>query len=109
MTYTVPERFPEVTVRCKANIYFDGKVVSHALTFADGSTKTLGLIYPGSYRFNTVAAEKMEIIAGSCTVRIAGQGDWIGFAAGTRFEVPANSYFEIAVDGGITEYVCSFA
>ncbi len=108
MSYAAPERFANVTVTCKANIYFDGRVVSHAVTLADGSGKTLGLIYPGSYRFTTAAAEKMEIIAGNCTVRIADQGEWIGFTAGTWFEVPANSCFEIVVENGIAEYVCSF-
>jgi hypothetical protein len=108
MSYSAPEKFENVTVACKANIYFDGKVVSHALTFADGSRKTLGLLYPGSYRFGTDAPEKMEIIAGACRVRIGGEGDWIGFAAGTWFDVPGKSSFEIEVSEGIAEYVCSF-
>ncbi|WP_432822095.1 pyrimidine/purine nucleoside phosphorylase [Trichloromonas sp.] len=108
MSYQAPEQFAGVTVDCKANLYFNGKVVSHALTQADGSRKTLGLIYPGSFKFNTGAPEKMEIIAGSCRVRIAGAGDWIGFSAGTWFDVPGNSFFEIEVAEGIAEYVCSF-
>ncbi|MEJ2201452.1 MAG: pyrimidine/purine nucleoside phosphorylase [Desulfuromonadaceae bacterium] len=60
------------------------------------------------FKFNTEAPEKMEIIAGSCRVRIAGSGDWIGFPAGTWFEVPGHSFFEIEVADGIAEYVCSF-
>lgn len=108
MSYRAPETFARVTVSCKANIYFDGKVVSHAVTMEDGSRKTLGLIYPGSYTFNTDAPEKMEIVSGSCRVRIAGQGDWIGFDAGTWFDVPGKSSFEIEVVAGIAEYVCSF-
>ena len=108
MDYHTPEQFSNVTAICKANVYFDGRVVSHIITFADGSRKTLGLIYPGSYRFNTGVAERMEIIAGACRMRIAGQGDWIGFPAGTWFDVPANSFFEIEVGEGIAEYVCSF-
>ncbi len=108
MSYQAPEQFAGVTVVCKANIYFDGKVVSHALTLADGSRKTLGLIYPGTFKFNTGAPEKMEIVAGACRVRIAGAGDWIGFSAGTWFDVPGNSFFEIEVAEGIAEYVCSF-
>ena len=55
--------FKNVTVHAKANIYFDGKVVSHSIVLEDGSKKTLGIIYPGSYHFNTEQAEKMEIIA----------------------------------------------
>jgi uncharacterized protein YaiE (UPF0345 family) len=108
MDYRAPEQFSNVTATCKANVYFDGKVVSHTIIFADGSRKTLGLIYPGSYQFNTGAAERMEIIAGACRARIAAQGDWIGFPAGTRFDVPGNSFFEIEVKEGICEYVCSF-
>ncbi|MDY0269442.1 pyrimidine/purine nucleoside phosphorylase [Trichloromonas sp.] len=108
MSYHAPEAFSQVTAACKANIYFDGKVVSHTLTLADDSRKTLGLIYPGTYKFTTSVPEKMEIIAGACRVRIAGQGDWISFPAGTWFDVPGNSFFEIEVTDGIAEYVCSF-
>jgi purine/pyrimidine-nucleoside phosphorylase len=108
MSYQAPQQFENVTVTCKANLYFDGRVVSHTVAFADGSKKTLGLIYPGSFKFNTDAPERMEIIAGACRVRIAGQGNWIGFAAGTWFDVPGKSFFEIVVDAGVAEYVCSF-
>lgn len=103
-----PAAFTNVTVTCKANIYFDGKVVSHTIVLADGSKKTLGLIYPGSFTFNTAAAERMEMIAGQSRVRIAGEAQWRDFGAGTSFDVPANSAFEIAVADGIAEYVCSF-
>jgi len=108
MNDRAPEQFANVTATCKANIYFDGRVVSHTITLADGSRKTLGLIYPGSYRFNTAEAERMEIIAGTCRVRVAGLTDWTGFAAGSRFDVPASSFFEIEVSEGIAEYICSF-
>jgi len=108
MDYRAPEQFANVTVTCKANVYFDGRVVSHTITAAGGNRKTLGLIYPGRYRFDTGVAERMEIIAGACRMRIAGSGDWIGFPAGTWFDVPAHSFFEIEVSEGIAEYVCSF-
>jgi uncharacterized protein YaiE (UPF0345 family) len=100
--------FANVTVPCKANFYFDGKVVSHSLLFPDGSKKTLGLIYPGSYTFNTAAPERMEIVAGTCRARLAGESGWAEYGAGSHFDVPAASAFEIAVDNGIAEYVCSF-
>lgn len=108
MSYASPVKFDNVGVTCKANIYFDGKVVSHGLVFADGSRKTLGLIRPGEFKFNTDAPERMEIIAGTCRVRLAGESAWRSFAAGTFFDVPGKSSFEIAVDEGIAEYVCSF-
>ena len=105
----MPEcQFDNVNVVCKANIYFDGKVVSHSIVFQDGTKKTLGLIYPGSYTFNTGAPEIMEIIAGNCRAKLAGESEWTAYAAGTAFNVPGESSFEIAVDEGIVEYICSF-
>ena len=100
--------FRGVTAIAKANIYFDGKVVSHTLVFPDGSRKTLGLIYPGAFHFGTDAAERMEIIAGACSVKQDGTTAWNTFKAGQMFEVPAKSGFDIKVDSGVCEYVCSF-
>lgn len=108
MSYCSPQQFDQVSVTCKANVYFEGKVVSHSVIFSDGQHKTLGLIFPGRYKFDTAAAERMEIISGECRVRIAEQGDWIGFGENNWFDVPAQSFFEIEVAQGVTEYVCSF-
>lgn len=105
---SAPTEFAGVTAVCKANIYFEGRVISHTLRFSDGTKKTLGLIYPGSFKFNTDAAERMDITAGECRVRQAGQSEWKLYRAGDIFNVPAKSSFEVAVDGGIAEYVCSF-
>jgi uncharacterized protein YaiE (UPF0345 family) len=100
--------FSNVTVTSKANVYFDGKVVSHSLRFGDGSKKTIGLIYPGEFHFSTQAAERMEIIAGSCQVRLDGQASLVEHGPGSAFDVAANSGFSIQVASGITEYICSF-
>ncbi len=100
--------FSSVTVHTKANVYFDGKVVSHTVLFASGEKKTLGLIYPGEYHFGTGAPEKMEIVAGDCSVVLDGATDKATYAAGTAFDVPGNSGFTITVAGGICEYICSF-
>jgi purine/pyrimidine-nucleoside phosphorylase len=100
--------FPNVSVDAKANVYFDGKVVSHSVRFADGSKKTLGLIYPGSYHFGTAAPERMEIIAGCCQVKPDGGDATLTVEAGAHFDVPGNSGFSITVEDGICEYICSF-
>lgn len=100
--------FSNVTVDAKANIYFDGKVVSHTVRFPDDSKKTLGLIYPGKYHFGTAAPERMEIIAGSCEVVLDGTSGVISVEAGSSFDVPGNSGFTITVAGGVCEYICSF-
>ena len=104
----IPTEFPNVTAVTKANIYFDGNVVSHGLLFPDGSKKTLGLVYPGAYHFKTEKAERMEIISGTCHVKIDGQGEMRSYSDGSSFDVPADSGFRIEVLDGICEYVCSF-
>ena len=105
---SAPTEFANVTAVAKANVYFDGKVVSHSILFPDGSKKTLGLIYPGRFHFGTDKAERMEIVAGTCAVKIDGQSSTNDYNAGSVFEVPAKSGFDIAVTSGICEYVCSF-
>ena len=105
---TPPAQFAGVTVVAKANSYFDGKVVSHTVLFADGAKKTLGLIYPGAFHFGTGAPERMEIIAGTCRVKIDGTAETREYAAGQHFDVPGKSGFDIEVKSGICEYICSF-
>jgi uncharacterized protein YaiE (UPF0345 family) len=100
--------FSNVTVDAKANIYFDGKVVSHTVRFPDDSKKTLGIIYPGKYHFGTAAPERMEIIAGSCEVILDGTTDVITVEADSSFDVAGNSGFTITVAEGVCEYICSF-
>ena len=101
-------QFSNVTATAKANVYFDGKVVSHTITLASGEKKTLGLIYPGKFHFGTGKAERMEITAGDCNVKLDGASDTHSYGAGTHFDVAANSGFDIEVATGICEYICSF-
>ena len=105
---SLPAQFDGVTVLTKANVYFDGNVVSHTVLLPDQSKKTLGLIRPGSYYFGTGAAERMEIVAGECTVTPKDGKESKNYGAGTCFDVPAHSGFTIAVQAGLCEYICSF-
>jgi purine/pyrimidine-nucleoside phosphorylase len=102
------DKIAGATLQLKANVYFDGKVVSHTVHTSDGARKTVGVIYPGSYKFDTGAPERMDIIAGDCRVKQAGESAWKDYKAGTFFKVPGKSSFEIAVDKGLAEYLCSF-
>jgi len=104
----IPAQLENVTAITKANVYFDGKVISHTVLMPDGARKTLGLIYPGTYHFGTAAPEIMEIVAGDCKVRRKGETEWKAYNAGTYFNVPGQSAFDIAVESGICEYICSF-
>lgn len=101
--------FPNVTAVAKANVYFEGRVVSHTILFPDGSKRTLGLIYPGTYHFGTAAAELMQIVDGACSVVLDGSDAGAAtYEAGGEFRVPASSGFTITVAAGICQYVCSF-
>ena len=105
---SLPTSFTGVTVHTKANVYFDGRVVSHTVLMPDGAKKTLGLIHPGSYHFGTGAPERMEITAGACRVTLDGQAAVQEHATGTFFDVPGQGGFTIEVPAGICEYICSF-
>ena len=99
--------FVNVTVVKKANIYFDGRVVSRTLLFADGSKKTLGIMQPGEYEFSTDTAEIMEIISGNLEWQLKGEADWKKAKNGEVFNVPANTSFAMRVSQ-LTDYCCSF-
>ena len=98
----------DVSVVKKANVYFDGKCVSHTVQLADGTRKSVGVILPSTLTFKTGAAEIMETVAGACRYRLAG-ADWATVAAGELFAVPENSNFDIEVSGEPYHYVCHFA
>jgi len=104
----VMAKLENVNVVLKANVYFEGKVVSRTLQLQDGGKKTIGLIFPGSFHFNTDAPERMDLIAGACRVRLAGQNEWRSYTAGEYFEVPGKAFFDISVESGIAEYLCSY-
>ncbi|MEW5011460.1 hypothetical protein A9Q80_02745 [Cycloclasticus sp. 46_83_sub15_T18] len=99
--------FNNVTIIKKANVYFDGKVVSRTVRFADGSTKSLGYMMPGEYNFDTQAAEVMEILAGELDVLLPGKEQWQAIKGGESFNVPANSNFKLKVQQA-TDYCCAY-
>ena len=100
-------QFDNVSVVKKANIYFDGKCVSHSVLFPDGTRKTIGVIFPSLLTFNTGAPEVMEINAGRCRVRQQGATQWRTYGAGERFSVPGNASFDIETLETL-DYVCHF-
>ena len=103
------ESIPNITVSTKANVYFDGKCVSHGITFADGTKKSVGVVLPATLTFNTGAPEIMECVAGSCEYKLAGTDAWVKSGAGEKFSVPGNSKFDIRVtDAGGYHYICHF-
>ena len=99
--------FNNVKVNKEANIYFDGKVISRKITFADNSIKTLGVMLPGEYEFNTEKKELMEIYTGELAVLLNNSEEWEAIEAGMSFSVPAKSKFNIKIYK-ITNYCCTY-
>lgn len=97
-----------VAVSTQANVYFDGRCVSHSVTFADGTRKSVGVILPAQLSFGTGAPEIMETVAGSCSVLLPGASEWQTFGPGDKFSVPGNARFEIRVEGEPYHYICHF-
>jgi uncharacterized protein YaiE (UPF0345 family) len=100
-------QFDQVSVVKRANIYFDGKCISHTIIFPDATKKTLGVIFPSSLTFNTAAPEIMEINAGKCRIRLQGETAWQTYEGGQQFAVPGNASFDIETLETL-DYVCHF-
>ena len=99
--------FKNVTIVKEANVYFEGKVTSRTVVFPDGSRKTLGIMYPGQYEFNTDDKEIMEILSGELDVLISESVGWKTIKSGGQFEIPAKSKFSLKVKS-LTDYCCSY-
>ena len=96
-----------VTVNTQASVYFEGKCVSHGITFADGTKKSVGVVLPATLTFNPGAPEIMECVAGSCEYKLAGSEVWLKSSPGEQFSIPGNSSFQIRVTEAY-HYICHF-
>ncbi|MDQ3058700.1 MAG: pyrimidine/purine nucleoside phosphorylase [Pseudomonadota bacterium] len=102
------EKIDNVSITTQANVYFDGKCVSHGFTLADGTKKSVGVVLPATLTFNTGAPEIMECVAGACEYKLAGSDEWVKSLPGESFSVPGNSKFDIRVAEAY-HYICHFA
>lgn len=100
-------QFDNVSVVKAANIYFDGKVTSRTVLFANGEKKTLGIMMPGDYEFGTADKEIMEILSGELDVKLPGSDAWVHITGGQQFEVPAQAKFQLKIHT-TTDYCCSY-
>lgn len=101
------EKFENVTAETRANVYFDGRVISHTLWLQSGEKRTLGIFMPGAYEFGTGDAEIMDLTVGECEVRLPGESGWKEMKAGEVFEVPANSKYGLRCCVPV-QYICSY-
>ncbi len=103
----ITESIPGARVATQANVYFDGKCVSHGITLADGTKKSVGVVLPSELTFKTGTPETMECVAGSCEYRLAGSDRWQASGPGQKFSIPAHSSFDIRVTQAY-HYICHF-
>jgi hypothetical protein len=101
------DKFTNVIVIKKANIYFNGNVTSRTIMFEDGTKKTLGIIMPGEYEFGTADKERMEVMAGTLKALLPGSKEWKSYGPGQAFEIPANSKFKVSA-AEVSDYCCSY-
>ena len=101
------EKIDGVSVTTQANVYFDGKCVSHGITFPDGTKKSVGVVLPATLTFGTAAAEIMECVGGSCEYKLDGSDEWKKSGPGEKFSIPGNSSFDIRVTEAY-HYICHF-
>ena len=104
------EKIDNISVATKANVYFDGKCISHNITYPDGSKKSVGVILPATLTFNTGAPEIMECVAGACEYKLDGSDAWVKSSEGEKFSVPGSAKFDIRVADGHAayHYICHF-
>jgi uncharacterized protein YaiE (UPF0345 family) len=100
-------RIDGVAVTTQASVYFDGKCVSHGITYPDGTKKSVGVVLPATLTFNTGAPEIMECVAGGCEYKLAGTDAWLKSGPGEQFAIPGNSSFDIRVTEPY-HYICHF-
>ena len=96
------------TLTTKANVYFDGKCVSHGFVTADGQKQSVGVVLAAELTFTTGAAEVMTCVGGSCEYRLKGTEAWVKQEAGDAFSIEGNSSFDIKVADQY-HYICSYA
>ncbi|QIL80901.1 pyrimidine/purine nucleoside phosphorylase [Diaphorobacter sp. HDW4A] len=102
------EKIDGVSLTTKANVYFDGKCVSHSFTYPDGTKKSVGVVLPSELTFGTAAAEIMECVGGGCEYKLAGSDQWVKSGPGEKFSIPADSKFDIRVTEAY-HYICHYA
>lgn len=96
-----------VSVFPTANVYFDGKCISHTIETSDGTRKSVGVILPSTLNFSTAAPEIIQIVSGQCRVKLAGEDEWSEYGEGQQFAIAGDSSFDIEVAEPL-HYFCHF-
>jgi len=90
----------------EVNEYFEGKVKSFVVNSSEGR-KTVGVMEPGEYEFDTETKEIMTVVSGEISVFFAEENEWEDFGPGSSFDVAAKSKLKIKVAQD-TAYLCEY-
>ena len=101
------DKYKNINVDKIANVYFEGNVISRNIFLKDGSRKTLGVMLPGNYEFNTEERELMEIMSGKLNLKLQNDEEWKLIKNGMDFNIPKNSTFKLEVLE-LVNYTCSY-
>jgi hypothetical protein len=86
--------------------YFEGNVQSVAFQ-RNGRRQTVGVVDVGEFHFGTDAPERMTVVSGELWAKLPGAAEFRPFPAGTAFEVPGKSGFDVRATAPAA-YVCEF-
>ena len=101
------DKYTNVSIDKLANIYFEWNVISRNIFLEDGSRKTLVVMLPGKYEFETNTRELMEIISGKLNLKLQNFESWKLIKKGMNFNVPKKSSFKVNVFE-LVNYTCSY-
>ena len=105
----MPDKIDNVSIGKKANVFFDGKCVSHSVYFPDGSRKTVGVIMPGSQlTFNVGAPELMEITSRHLRSQDRGRSGIQDLCRGHELQSGREQQLRHPRQVDEVNYVCSF-
>ena len=88
------------------NVYFEGKVQSLGVQTEKGKA-TVGVMKKGTYTFSTSSPEEMVVISGILNVKLAGRNEFTAYHASDKFNVEANSSFNVSCDDDVA-YLCYY-
>lgn len=100
-------QFDNASVVCLADIWFDGRVVSHTVYLMDETRKALVVMQPGEYAFESGPAERLEVTGGNCELRLEGESEWRAVPEGGVADVGEESRYSIRCEG-VVQYVRTF-
>ena len=102
------ERFENVSLVTKANVYFDGRITSRTFYTKDGERKTLGIVMPGEYTIEVGDEERIDVTGGLLEVQtVEDKGGWRKVGPGETVTVPAKTTFTMRTYV-VSDYACSY-